>query len=156
MVNIMKLTDADRKILRVLQRDATISMKDLAAAVAMSPTTVWRRVQDLEDAGLIIGRVTLVDPLKLGLAVTILLNVNIVGQNRDSRQAFENFVAGHPNIQQCFTVTGAHDYVLVVRMQRVEDFERFLMEELLAHPSVASTQSQLILRQSKSTTELPV
>lgn len=152
----MELQESDRRILRALQADATISLKDLAAGVAMSSSTVWRRVQELENAGVITGRKTLVDPAKLGLTVTILLNVNIVAQSRESRQAFEQFALAHPNILQCFKVTGAHDYVLIVRMRRVEDFERFLMEELLAHPSVSSTQSQLILRQCKSTTDLPV
>jgi Lrp/AsnC family transcriptional regulator len=67
------LDPIDRRILRELQRDAGLSLKTLADRVAMSASSVWRRVQDLEAAGVITGRVTLVDPLKVGLKVCILI-----------------------------------------------------------------------------------
>ena len=152
----MQLQDADRRILRELQGDATLSLKDLAQRVAMSSSTAWRRVQDLEEAGVITGRVTLVDPALLGLTVCVLLNVNIVAQSTETREAFERFVRNHENILQCYSMTGAHDYTLMVRTRQVADYERFLMDELLAHPSVASAQSQLLLRQVKNSTVLPV
>ncbi|MGI9463164.1 MAG: Lrp/AsnC family transcriptional regulator [Aestuariivirgaceae bacterium] len=152
----MKPEESDRRILRELQRDATLSLKDLAERVSMSSSTVWRRVQDLENGGIITGRVTLTDPTLLGLTVCMLLHVNIIEQTADARRAFERFVDLHDNILQCFAVTGTHDYTLVVRARTVEAFERFLMDELLAHPSVASTASQLVLRQHKNTTALPL
>lgn len=152
----MELQDGDRKILREIQDDATLSLKDLAERVAMSPSTVWRRIQDLEAAGVVTGRVTLADPARLGLSVCMLVHVSVVAQTAEARRCLEEFVGRHPNILQCFAVTGGHDYTMVVRMPTVEEFERFLMEELLAHPSVASTSSQLVLRQHKNVTALPV
>ncbi|MEM7443703.1 MAG: Lrp/AsnC family transcriptional regulator [Pseudomonadota bacterium] len=152
----MELQDADRRILRELQRDATLSLKELAERVAMSSSTVWRRVQDLESAGVITGKVTLTDPAQLGLTVCMLLSVNIVAQSAETRQEFERFVQNHDRILQCFSMTGAHDYTLIVRTKQVSDYERFLMDELLAHSSVASAQSRLLLRQVKNSTALPV
>lgn len=152
----MRLEESDRRLLRELQRDASLSLKELAERAAMSSSTVWRRVQELEEAGIITGRVALADPERLGLTVCAMISVNVAGQGRDVRRAFEAFANGHENVQQCFSVTGSHDYVIIIRTRDVKAYETFLMEELLAHPSVASTESQLILRQYKNSTVLPV
>lgn len=150
------LQENDRKILRELQRDATLSLKALAEKISMSASSVWRRIQDLEAAGVITGRVTLIDPVKAGLRVCVLIQVNIVEHKPDVREAFEQFVARSEEILQCFAITGSHDYALIVRTHTVEDYERFLMSELLAHPSVASTATQLVLRQHKGSSALPI
>lgn len=152
----MRLEESDRRLLRELQRDASMSLKELAERAAMSQSTVWRRVQELEEAGVITGRVTLLDPEQVGLSVSAMINVNMSDQTREGRRAFEAFAQGHPNVLQCFSVTGAHDYVLIIRTADVKGYETFLMEELLARPGVASTQSQLILRHYKGSTILPV
>lgn len=152
----MEFSEPDRRLLKVLQDDSTLSLKDMAAAAGMSSSTLWRRIQDFEAAGLIRKRVTLMDPVKLGLEVCVLLNVNIANQDRDARDAFERFAARHEEILQCFAVTGGHDYTLVVRTRSVAAYERFLMDELLAHPSVSSSETHLVLRQTKNETALPV
>ena len=151
-----ELQENDRRILRELQRDATLSLKALAQKISMSASSVWRRIQDLEAAGVILGRVTLIDPMKAGLKVCVLIQVNIVEHKTDVREAFERFVANADEILQCFAITGSHDYALIVRTRTVEDYERFLMTKLLAHPSVASTATQLVLRQHKGSSVLPL
>lgn len=152
----MILTESDRRLLRALQADSTQSLKDLAGACGMSSSTLWRRIQDFEAEGLIRRRVTVLDPARVGLEVCVLLNVNISNQDRDAREAFERFVACHDEILQCFAVTGGHDYTLVVRTRSVAHYERFLMDELLAHPAVASSETHLVLRTPKDETALPV
>ena len=151
-----ELPENDRRILRELQRDATLSLKALAEKISMSASSVWRRIQDLEAAGVILGRVTLIDPMKAGLKVCVLIQVNIVEHKTDVREAFELFVANADEVLQCFAITGSHDYALIVRTRTVEDYERFLMSQLLAHPSVASTATQLVLRQHKGSSVLPL
>ena len=150
------LSPGDRRILAALQDDATLSLKDLADAAHLSPSTVWRRVQDLEAAGVIRDRVALLDPDRLGLGVCTLVHVNISSQTPETRRAFEAFVDRHDTVLQCFAVTGGQDYMLVLRTRTVAAFERFLMDELLAHPSVASSSSQLVLRHHKNSTALPL
>ena len=141
------LKENDRRILRELQRDATLSLKALAEKISMSASSVWRRIQDLEAAGVI---------TKAGLRVCVLIQVNIVEHKSDVREAFERFVAGSDEVLQCFAITGSHDYALIVRTRTVEDYEHFLMNKLLAHPSVASTATQLVLRQHKGSSVLPI
>ena len=104
----------------------------------------------------ITGRVTLADPEQLGLTVSGMISVNMADQTKEGRREFEAFAKAHENVQQCFSVTGSHDYVLIIRTRDVKGYETFLMEELLSHPRVASTQSQLILRHYKNSTVLPV
>ena len=151
----MTVQENDRQILLELQRDATLSLKELGERVAMSPSTVWRRIQDLEAAGVITGRVTLVDPVRLGRTVCVLIHVHITEHKPEVRRAFEDFVSGNEAILQCFAVSGTHDYTLIVRTRTVEEYESFLMNDLLAHPSVASSASHLVLRQHKNTTIIP-
>ncbi|MBM7069341.1 Lrp/AsnC family transcriptional regulator [Actibacterium sp. 188UL27-1] len=154
--NAQSLSQADHRILTTLQNDATLSLKELAEATHLSASTVWRRMQDLEAAGVIRDRVALLDPEKLGLGVCTLVHVNISSQTPETRRAFEAFVDLHDTILQCFAVTGEQDYMLVLRSRTVADFERFLMDQLLAHPSVASSSSQLVLRHHKNSTALPL
>ncbi|KNG94262.1 Lrp/AsnC family transcriptional regulator [Pseudaestuariivita atlantica] len=150
------LSEPDRALLRQIQRDCTLPVKDLAEAVGMSPSTAWRRMQDFERQGLIRARVALLDAQALGLDVTMQVSVNIRSQTEEGRAAFERFVRVEDAVQRCLAVTGEQDYILLVRMRDVAAFERFLMERLLAHPSVASAHSQLVLREVKSGPALPV
>lgn len=152
----MKLEDPDRRLLRVLQSDATLPTRELAERAGLSASTAWRRLQALERAGVIRGRVALLDPAKLGLDVCALVEVDIAGQAAETRAAFEAFVRAAPEILQCFAVTGGHDYMLVVRTVSVAAYERFLMDRLLQHEAVASTRTHLVLRQPKDGSALPV
>jgi DNA-binding Lrp family transcriptional regulator len=150
------LSISDKRLLGILQRDATLSLKDLAEAAGMSSSSVWRRMQEFEASGLLTGRIALLDPVKMGLPVCTLIHVSMRDQSKEARAAFERFADTHDNIQQCFVMTGGYDYTIVVRSASVEAYERFLMDELLAHPSVGTSASHLVLRQHKNTTRVPI
>lgn len=152
----MELTDADRRILMALQGDATLTLKQLAGRLAMSQSTVWRRVQELEAAEVIAQRVTLVDPAKAGLSVCIFVNVDLADHLLVTREGFEAFVRDCDQVMECFSITGAHDYMLIVRTKTVEAFDHFLMHRLLSRAEVASAHSNLTLRQQKYSTVLPL
>ena len=146
----------DLAILRALQADAAQPARQLADTLGMSQSTLWRRVKELEEAGAITKRVALLDADVLGVPVCVFVHVNLAEHDANVRCAFEAFVRETPAIMTCFSVTGAHDYTLIVRTRSVADFERVLMEEILAHPSVATAMSQLALRQHKYSTEIPL
>ncbi len=92
----------------------------------------------------------------MGLDVCNVIDVIIQGQSSEIRTDFERFVGVNEHILQCFLVTGSSDYMLVTRHASIAEFESFLMNELLAHPSVRSTESKLALRQLKNASALPV
>lgn len=152
----MKLTDHDRSILRLLQRDATLTLQALADRVGLSQASVWRRLQSLEKAGAIRGRVALVDPDVVGVPVCVLTSLKIRDHAPQTRAAFEDFVNSHEEIMECYAVSGAHDYMLMVLVEDVAAYEAFLMNHVLGNPVVASAASSFTLRRLKYTTAVPL
>jgi DNA-binding Lrp family transcriptional regulator len=152
----MKLTEKHLQILRELQSNAQISLDELGERVAMSQSTLWRRIQELESANVIKKRVALLDADALKLSVTALVFVDLKSHEPGNRQNFQTFVEESANITQCFSITGPHDYILLVRSKNMMEFEAFLMNSILTHPSVASGQTAISLRTHKYTTELPI
>lgn len=150
------MNDRDRKILTLLQKDATLSHQQIAEATAMSAATVWRRIQSMEAAGLIDRRVALVNARAAGLKTAALTEVSLASHAPENRAAFERLVASAPEIQECYSVSGSHDYRLLIRVADIEAYERFLMDTLLASPVVTSAETHFALREIKFTTALPV
>ena len=150
------LSESDRKLLRLLQNDLSLSKQELAERVGMSTSTLWRRQTELEELGLIKRRVALVDPDRAGMPICVFVSVNMANHEKKDRIAFERFVADTPEILECYSVTGAHDYMMIVRTGSVADFQTFLMTKILGHPAVATASSQIALGTQKYTTEIPV
>lgn len=152
----MDLTAKDIQILQILQDGREDSRQKLAEQLGMSSTTLWRRINELETAGVIRQRATLLDAEKVGLPVSVFVFVNLKDYRVETRRAFETFVEDAPQIMECYSVTGATDYILQLRCKSVRDFESFLMEKILMHSGVESASSQISLRQHKYTTALPI
>ncbi len=152
----MDLDEIDLRILDRLQRDARVSQAELARQVAVSATSCWRRVRALEEAGVIAGQVVLLAPEAVGLGVSVIASVSLTEHRDESRAAFERFVAEHPEIVECWSMTGDRDYLLRVVVSDVAAYDRFLTRHLLHHPAVDSASSSFALRQIKYTTALPL
>ena len=150
------LPEQDREILRHLQRDATLSLRDLAERVGMSQSTVWRRIEALEATGLITGRVTLVDADRAGVSVCVFVQINLRDHNPETRRAFETMIHAMPEAMDCYAVTGAFDYTVILRTGSVAAFEDILMNRILAAECVANAASHLSLRHIKHSTALPI
>lgn len=152
----MHLTESDIRVLKLLQRDLSLSRQDLAEEAGMSASTLWRRVNELEAVGAIRKRVALLDPEITGAPVCIFVSVNLSDHQARTRRKFEQLVADTPEIMECYSVTGAYDYILIIRAKSVSDFETFLMDTILANDAVSTASSQVALRQQKYSTELPL
>lgn len=156
MVKRMILDAMDRRILEQLQIDALLSNAELAEKVGSSPASCWRRVRNLEAAGILGPAVRLLDPGAVGRSVNVLCNVRVRSHARDARAAFEDFVRDHAEILECYSMSGDWDYLLRIVVSDVADYERFLMRVLLEHPSVGGASSHFALSQTKYTTALPL
>lgn len=146
----------DRRIVTLLQEDASLSHAELAERVGASTASCWRRVKALEAAGVFTRTVRLVDPAAVGRGVNVLCNIRMRSHAIEARQSFENFVADHPEIVECFSMSGEWDYLLRVVVADVAAYNQFLMQTLLSHPSVAGGASHFALSMTKYTTALPV
>lgn len=146
----------DRRILRVLQRDGAISHADLANEVAASPASCWRRIKALEAAGVLGPAVRLVDPAKVGRGLDAICQVRMKSHSSDVRSSFEAFVQQHPEVMDCYSMSGEWDYLLRIAVGDVRDYERFVMQTLLNHPAVASSSSHFALNRVKYSTAMPV
>lgn len=151
-----RLDDIDRKILRALQRDAAQSHAALAEQVGASPASCWRRIRALETAGVLQRTVRLVDPRSVDRRVHVMCEVRMTSQSTEARQAFEAFLQTRGEVMEGYTMSGEWDYLLRVIVEDVEAYERFLMRDLLSHPSVATSVSHFALSQVKYTTAIPV
>jgi Lrp/AsnC family transcriptional regulator len=150
------LDDLDRRLLRALQSDASLSHMALGETIGASSASCWRRVRALEAAGVLLGAVRLVDPMSVGCGVSVMVQVRMKSHAHDMRQSFEDFVRNRPEIVDCHSMSGEWDYLMRIVAADVAGYERFLMRELLHHPNVAASASNFSLNHVKSTTVLPV
>ena len=146
----------DLRILQNLQKDARISNVELARAVNLSPSPCLARVRALERDGVIERYVTLLDAKKLGLTVSVLVQVTLEKQIEPALEAFEKAVRDRPEVMECYLMTGDADYLLRVLVADVPAFERFILDFLSRVPGVGNIKSSFALKQVKYQTELPL
>ncbi|MCP3732743.1 Lrp/AsnC family transcriptional regulator [Sphingomonas sp. MG17] len=151
-----KLDAMDRKLLRKLQAEPHLTMAELAERIGLSHTPCWRRVKRLEDAGIILRRPLILDPVALGYPVNVLAFIKIKNHESKVLEAFEHEVLAHPEIVACYTMSGESDYVLRVMARSIEDYETYLKRILLHLPGVGSINSSFAMKQIKQTTDVPI
>jgi DNA-binding Lrp family transcriptional regulator len=152
----MPLDVTDWKILARLQDEARISNVDLARAVHLSPSPCLSRVRALEESGVIGRYVTLLDPLKIGLQVSVFIQVSLEKQMRNALDTFESSILAREEVMECYLMTGDADYLLRVVVPDVQSIERFIVDYLAKIPGVSSIKSSFALKQVKYKTALPL
>lgn len=155
----METNEFDRaslQILQELQADARLSTQALAEKVGLSATPVWRRVKELEDRGVIRGQVVLVDREKVGLSILVLANVSLVRHSEGAVEQFERLVGTRREIIECHAITGEADYVIKVVAADMKAYDLFLQQHIFKLPGVSSVRSNVVLREVKYETALPV
>lgn len=146
----------DRRILELIQEDASLSVADIAEQVGLSSSPCWRRIKRMETAGIILGRVTLLEPDRLGLGFEVIANVKLALPSKENLDAFEKLLSLWPEVMECMTVTGAVDYIIRIRTTDMHTYDRFLREKLLGSALISDVQSRIIINVAKRTTSLPL
>ena len=152
----IELDATDWKILARLQDDARLPNVELARAVNLSPSPCLARVRRLEEAGLIIRYVCLLDALALGLTVSVFIQVRLERQVEKALETFERAIAERPEVMECYLMTGDSDYMLRVMVADVQALERFIVDFLAKIPGVGNLKSSFALKQVKYKTALPL
>ena len=144
------------QILAELQRDARQTVQQIAAAVGLSSTPCWRRIKEMEAAGVIRGYTILVDRRKVGLGIAVVVEVNLDRHSEQMVQRFEREVSTCPNIVRCVSATGSADYILNVLVPDIEHYERFLQDTLFKLPGVTHVRSSIVLKEVKADVAIPI
>ena len=145
----------DREIVRLLQQDGTLSARELGDAVGLTATPCWRRVKALEDAGVFVARVALVDPASVNLGVTALVNIRTNDHGPDWIERFQSACDSFPEIVEAYRTSGDIDYTLKVMVASIESYDVFY-KRLIAAVDLYDVRSIFVMEEMKRTTALPL
>jgi Lrp/AsnC family transcriptional regulator len=149
------LDTIDRKILGLLQTDATLSLDTIAERVALSRNAVWRRIRTLEEAGVIRARVALLDADKLDLGLTVFLMVRTNDHRPDWLDRFARATRDMPEILGAYRMTGDLDYLIRARVADVRAYDA-LYQRLIRRVELADVSASFVMEELKDTTALPL
>ncbi|AFT72203.1 transcriptional regulator, AsnC family [Alloalcanivorax dieselolei B5] len=157
MEKLANLDRTDVRILRALQEDGGLTNQQLAERVGLSPSPCSRRVQKLEAAGIILRRETVLDPRKLGLDLTVMIQVSMDRHIPERFANFEATVSQYPEVQQCYLVTGQEaDYLLKVVVPDIDHYQNFLLNKVTRIEGVSGVHSSFVMRRVIDTSALPL
>lgn len=150
------LSPVDKKILQLLQQDASLSVAEIAEQVNLSQPPCWRRIKRLENAGIIEKRVALLSRKQLGLNVVIYTEVKLSANGRQAVGEFEDKIRSFVEVTECYVMMGRIDFLLRIVTESVEAYEEFFRSHLSQLPGVQDINSNVALSEVKHTTELPI
>jgi Lrp/AsnC family transcriptional regulator len=150
-----RLDAIDRKILTVLQEDASLSVADIGDRVGLSSTPCWKRIQKLEADGVIQKRVALIDPVKIGLGITVFVSVETGDHSQDWLGRFAETVRGMPEVMEFYRMAGDVDYMLRVVVPDIAGYDTFY-KKLIGTVPLKNVTSRFAMEKIKSTTSLPI
>ena len=152
----MKIIDEiDRKILRVLQQNASVGVDALADLVNLSRNACWRRMKNLEASGVIARRVAILDPKAVGLGTTVFVIVRTNQHDEEWLKLFDSAVRELPEIVGAYRMSGDLDYILRVRIEGVNEYDAFY-KRLIKRVPLSYISASFVMDEIKDTTELPI
>ena len=152
----LNLDAQDVAILRLLQRDASLSSTAIAERLNMSQSPCWRRINRLQQEGLIQREVALLDRRGLGMDVVVFATINLTSTGRQNLMAFEQEIVQHTEVMECYTMTGIWDYMLKIVPRDIRHYEEFVRNTLTASPEIRELHSHMAVTEIKNSTELPL
>jgi Lrp/AsnC family transcriptional regulator len=150
-----KLDVTDRKILALLQDDASLSVAEIGSRVGLSSTPCWKRIQRLEADGVIQRRVALVDQDMIGLGITVFVSIETGDHSQDWLARFAEMVGAMPEVMEFYRMAGDVDYMLRVVVPDIQGYDTFY-KKLIASVPLKNVTSRFAMEKIKSTTALPI
>jgi Lrp/AsnC family transcriptional regulator len=151
---MVKLDDLDRKILALLQDDASLPIQQIAERVGLSVNPCWRRIRRMETDGVIRGRVAIVDPEKVGLALTIFVRVKTREHSAAWAEKLVEVIASMDEISECHRIGGDVDYLLKVTVPDIAGYDRVYKELIARVPNLTDVSALFSMERLKSSTRL--
>ena len=150
------LDKIDVQMLRVLQENGRLTIKELASRVSLSSTPVFERLRRLEAGGYIRKYVALLDAEKVNHGFAVYCNVKLARINTETHQVFAAAVETFPEVTECYNISGDYDYLLKIQVRDMREYQRFLVNSLGRVEGVASMQSVFVMDEIKHSYALPV
>ena len=145
----------DRKILQILQEDATVPVAEIGRRVGLSTTPCWRRIQKLEEDGVILRRVAILDPRKVNAKVTVFVSITTSQHNEEWLKRFAEVIRDFPEVVEFYRMSGQVDYLLRVVVPDIEAYDVFY-KRLISKIDIADVSSAFAMEQIKFATTLPL
>lgn len=145
----------DKKILKLLQEDATLAVADVAKRVGLSTTPCWRRIQRLEEEGVIRRRVAVLDPARINVRVTVFVSIRTNAHSIEWLKRFSEVVGDFPEVVEFYRMSGDVDYLLRVVVPDIAAYDAFY-KRLIARIEIRDVSSAFAMEQIKYTTEMPL
>ncbi len=149
------MDEVDRKLLGLLQQDATVPMSDLADQVGLSATPVWKRIQKMEQAGVIAGRVALLNPEQIGIGLIVFVAIEALEHSPDWLKTFAATMNAMPEVMDAYRMAGEVDYMLRVAVPDMAEFDAFY-KRLIAAVPLKNVTSRFAMERLKQTTAYPL
>ncbi|MBO6509349.1 MAG: Lrp/AsnC family transcriptional regulator [Roseibium sp.] len=150
-----KFDQIDRSLLRALQRDARLSQRELADQVGLSQNACWRRLKTLYESGLIEGHTVRLDPVQLGLNLTVFVMVRTRHHSRDWLETFRQEVSSIPNVIDFYRIAGDYDYMLKVVVEDMNAFDR-IYQRLIEKVDLDTVTSYMTMEAIADSRPLPI
>ena len=150
------LDDFDRQILRRVHADARATGEGIGADIGLSAAAVQRRLKRLRQLGVITAEIALLDPAAVGQAMAFVVSVEMERERADVLDAFRRAARADPNVQQCYYVTGAADFVLMVTTRDMADFEAFSRRLLFDNENIRRLTTNVVMARDKVGLAVPV
>jgi len=142
----------DAKILNILQKDCTLSVKDVAAMVGLSYTPTYERIKHLSEAGVIKKSAVILDPSKVGIKLFAYCNVTLKKQSRENLKSFEDQVMKMPEILEVTSLSGIYDYMLKIATTDIDSYNDFIVNKLANIPNIGQYHSNIVMSMVKNET----
>jgi DNA-binding Lrp family transcriptional regulator len=146
----------DRRILAELQRDSRLTMQELGARTGMSSSACWRRVKTLEEAGIIDRYAVIANTRKAGFELSVIVHVSLARHERQNVERFIREVLRHPEVLECYATSGEADFHLRVVARDIDAYNAFLDDFIFRLPGVSQVRSNIVLKEIKADTALPL
>ena len=149
------MDSTDRKILNLLQTDASLTVKQIAEQIPLSVTPCWKRIQKMENSGLIRARVALLDAKMVNANVTVFVAIKTQNHTVEWIEGFNNEVSKLPEVMEIYRMSGEIDYLLRVAVSSIEAYDQFY-KKLIDRVDLSNVTSSFAMEQMKYTTALPI
>lgn len=150
------LDSIDKAIIKELQEDGSISNLDLSKKIGLSPSACLARTKNLVENGVITKFAAIVDEKKVGMEILAFVLVNLSPLNRETIHSFLEEVKKFPQIQECYTLTGSHDYLLKIVAKDMESYRDFIIDSLMSNTNISSVETSMVMGIEKRTVKVPI